>query len=1139
MGNGRGLSDSGWKWVRVGGAVFVLSVAACVMLAFGSRQSSIPSATSTLTHGASAQLPAMRLSTEGRFSTGAKPDAKALLSQLPMIFEANQGQADSNVKFVSRGQGYSLYLDDAGAKLRVLAASGHGLEMESVGMKLVGADAAAKISGGERLPGTSNYFIGNDPAKWHRGVPQFSGVRYESVYPGIDLVFYGNQGRLEYDFKVAPGADPSQAELQFDGPSKLELSGGDLVLNGSAANVRLQAPQIYQTDGVRRIPVQGKFVLRASNRVGFEIGNYDRSRELVIDPTISYSTYFGGGGTTSQPYIAVNGNGFIYLTGSTTSGAANPPALPVTANAIQGTLNGAQNIFILELDPTAGATGAVYLTYLGGNGTDTAAGIGVDSGQNVYVAGTTTSSDFPSVNGYAGPAAAAGASHVFVSKISQILSTLPTLPYSTVLAGNGTDIASGMAVDTNADVFVTGTTTSTDAGSNLDAFPATILPPAQQKSPSPGSAIQFFVTKVNTQQIGFNSVAYSTYFGGGTPTGAIAIGGGIAVDSVGNVYFTGTTNFYNSGEGTNGVGGLVGTDFPISNASQPCLDTPVITVLNTGVSCTPPTGTPYPTDAFVAKLNPGNAQTGGQQLLFSTYLGGTQADSGTGITIDNGALSVYVTGSTNSSDIALPTGGGPFQTCLNTPVNPAAGTPCTPATSTSPTDAYVAKYLNPTEASGTTSTLLGLNYFSYLGGTGNDTGLAIAVDPGAGALVTGATSSTDFPVSTGAIQSVLNGTQNAYFAHINTTTVSGTGTVASYVTYFGGNGVDRGTSITLDANLNTYIAGDTTSATGTFQLQGPLQGQLNGTLDAFVVELHPASSLCIRCVAPVLNPASGVQGAGNPVTATFTITNQGPDLATNVIVTGQLSAGTAATFNPATASSGTCATAIGTPPIVVCTIPVLQAGSTVTVEFSATPTQAGSGQITATVSSNNNTTGTVQFSAGFQATTYTAGIAPASQTVVAGGVATYYVSVAPISTYGNTVSLSCSSLPVGASCGFSPTSLTFNGPSAQTATLNLTTTARPPVTISSVKRQGPMYAFWLMLPGMALAGLGSSKRGRRRVAGWIALALLFSFFALQPACSKTKQQATVAGTPAGTYPLTITATSGSLTIPVGFSLTVQ
>jgi hypothetical protein len=1120
MGNGGRLSGRGGaKRIFVGGAILVLSVAALVMLTSGSRGYSAR---------ASVQVPAAPLAAALKSSTQAKPDAQALLSHLPMIFEANQGQASSDVKFVSRGQGYSVYLDETGAILTLRVADEHGAKLESVRMNLLGANPAAKVEGGESLPGTSNYFIGNDPKKWHRGVPQFAGVRYQSVYPGIDLVFYGNQGRLEYDFKVAPGADPAQAELQFEGASKLELSGGDLILNGTASNVRLQAPKIYQRIANREQAVKGQFVLRGTNRVGFEVGAYDHSRELVIDPTISYSTYFGGSATTSQPYVAVNGNGFIYLTGSTTS-----PDLPVTTNATQATLNGAQNIFILELDPAAGIGGVVYLTYLGGSGTDTAAGIAADSGGNVYVAGTTTSTNFPSINGYTGPAANSATSHVFVSKISQITSTVPTLPYSTVLAGNGTDVASGMTVDSKANVFVTGTTTSTDAGSSTDAFPATILPPAQQKTPSPGSTIQFFVTEVNTQGIGFDSVAYSTYFGGGTPTGAIAIGGGITVDTVGNVYFTGTTNFYNSGEGTNGIGGLVGTDFPISNAAQPCLDTSVLTILNTAVSCTPPATTPYPTDAFVAKLNPANAQTGAQQLLFSTYLGGTQADSGAGITIDTGAAGIYITGSTNSSDIVIPTGSGPFQLCLNTPVNPAAGTPCTAATPTSPTDAYVAKFTNPTEASGTTTTAVGLSYFSYLGGTLNDSGLAIAVDPAAGALVTGATNSTDFPVSTGAIQSHLNGTQNAFFGHINTTTVSGTNTVANYATYFGGNGVDRGTSITLDSSLNTYLAGDTTSTN--LQVQGALQPVLAGSLDAFALKLQTASDLSIQTT--LLNPASGVQGAGNPVTMTFTVTNGGPDLATNVIVTGVLNTGIAATFNPATAASGTCSTPSGT--VVVCTIPTLQSGSTVTVEFSVTPTQAGAGSVTATVTSSNNTNTQTSSTAAFQATNYTVGIAPASQTVVAGGVATYFVSVSPFQSYGNTVSLSCSSLPVGASCGFSPTSLTFNGASSQTATLNLTTTSRPPVTISSSKRLGPAYAFWLMLPGMALAGLGSSKRGRRRLAGWIALALLFAFFALQPACSKTKQQATVSGTPAGSYPLTVTATSGTYTVNIGFSLTVQ
>ena len=170
------------------------------------------------------------------------------------------------------------------------------------------------------LPGRTNYFIGNDPKQWHTSIPQFAGVHYQSVYPGIDLVFYGSQGHLEYDFKVAPGGDPSQAELQFDGGSKLQLIGGDLLLKRAGADVRLQAPRVYQSVAGRQQPVEGRFVLRAANRVGFEIGAYDRTKELVIDPTISYSTYFGGAnGAETSPSIAVNGNGNIYIAGSTTS----------------------------------------------------------------------------------------------------------------------------------------------------------------------------------------------------------------------------------------------------------------------------------------------------------------------------------------------------------------------------------------------------------------------------------------------------------------------------------------------------------------------------------------------------------------------------------------------------------------------------------------------------------------------------------------------------------------------------------------------------------------------------------------------------------------------------------------------------
>jgi uncharacterized repeat protein (TIGR01451 family) len=1169
MGNGRGLSGNALsggrlsgaglegrlKWICVVSAAMVLLLVAGVMLNSGSRRyaQSAGSASSPF------PLPAAF----GKAGMKSKPDARGLLGQLPLIFEPNEGQTDSRVKFVSHGAGYSLFLDSTGAVLAMQtaqpASAGQRVtklvtsrSVEAVRMTLVGANPGATVAGGDRLPGISNYFIGNDPKKWHTGIPQFAGVRYQSVYPGIDLVFYGSQGHLEYDFKVAPGADPSQAELQFDGAAKLELSGGDLILKGTGADVRLQAPRVYQTAAGHQQAVEGRFVLRAANRVGFEIGSYDRSRELVIDPTIAYSTYFGGTGNETYPSIAVNNDGFIYLAGSTTSTNLltmyPPPIAP-----IQSTLNataGAQNIFVLKLDPTAGPAGVLYLTYLGGSGIDSSVGLGVDAGGTAYVAGTTTSTNFPTSAGAFQTVPEAGSTcapliatetapcHVFVSAVNGLdtAGSVPALQYSTYLSGNGSEIASGLAIDNKGDVFVTGTTTSANSDTG---FPSTLFPPAYQQTSL--GAIQFFVTEVSTKTSGLNSIFYSTYFGGSN--GTIDTGGGIAVDTTGNIYFSGTTNFFNSGEATNGTGGLTQGDFPILNAYQPCLDTPPPTVITFPVTCTQP-ASPVPTDAFVAKLNPANAQTGASQLLFSTYLGGSGTDSSAGLTIDTTAAAIYITGSTNSGDFILPTGTASFQECLDTPVNPTTAV-CTAIAAPAPTDAYVAKFTNPTEASGATSNSVSLSYFSYLGGTGNDSGLAIAVDTAGGALVTGATSSgpvgtTNFPVTTGAIQSVLNGPQNAFFAHIDTTTITGQSAVGSYATYFGGNGTDRGTSIAVDTSLNTYFAGDTNSTN--FQVFAPLQATLNGTgvgpnTDAFAVKLQTASDLCIRCIAPLISPATTVVSAGNQVTITFTIINQGPDLATNITVTGQLSTGITATFNSATAGAGTCSVPTGGN--VVCTIPTLQAGSTSLVAMAVTPTTAGAGSILATVTNSNDTNTSNTETASFTATDFAVSITPSSQTVVAGNTASYSVLVNPSLTYGANVSLTCASLPSGASCGFTPATLTFNGPGSQSSVLNLTTTARPVNTITSLGWHSPFYALWLMVPGVALFGLGSGKRRRSRVLGLFALWMVFALVILLPACSKTKQVIPVSGTPAGSYPLQVTATSGLFTQSAGFSLTVQ
>jgi uncharacterized repeat protein (TIGR01451 family) len=1128
--------------------MLVLLLTGAVLLGSGSRRHSRQAMT---------QPPASPIPTSFGSSVQSKPlhsspDARAILGQLPLIFEPNQGQADPRVRFLARGAGYSLFLDATGAMLAMQTAhASAGRSEQFVGMKLVGANPAAATAGTDPLPGKSNYILGNNPRQWHTGIPQFSGARYQSVYPGIDLVFYGNQGRLEYDFRVAPGADPSQAELQFDGATKLELSGGDLVLTGKDdGGLRLEAPHVYQRDGDRQKPVAGRFVLRAANRVGFEIGPYDRGRELIIDPVLDFSTYFGGSGTETSPSVAVNGNGNIYLAGTTQASPASsfPDAsavIPTLIGPLSLTTSSPPHIFIAEINPSQPPS-VLYETFIGGTGSDTSVGLSVDSAGNAYLVGNTTSTDFPTLGlpyqtapETKGPQCASiTCTSVFVSVLNALGSALT---YSSYLSGNGNDQASGMAIDLSADVFITGTTTSNDTPSSTDAFPATLSPEPYQSASK--ASVQFFVTKLDTNIPSVGGIAYSTYFGGSTPAPAVATlspqaGGGIAVDSTGNIYFDGTTNFYNSGTGAYGNSGQT-EDFPILNAYQPCLDTPPPLVLPISIPCTAP-ATPYPTDAFVAKLNPNAAQTGGTQLLFSTYLGGSGQDTGTAIAIDSGAANIYLTGSTNSPNFEIPVGSAPYDSCLNNANPPGSTAACTTANTTD-TDAYVARMSNPTLSTTGTPNDVALNYFSYLGGAENDSGLAIAVLDASNtslgdAVITGATSSTNFPVTSFPIQSTLapGATQNAFFAQIDTETTTGQTGVGSYVTYFGGNGVDRGTSITVDPNLNSYFAGDTTSTNlVTFN---PLQPTLapGATRNAFLVKLGTATDLCIGCIAPVISPL-GTVGAGNQVTTTFAVANEGPDPATNVVVTGAVTSG--ATFISGTAGSGTCSTPTNN--AVSCLIQTLQSGATSTVVFIVTPNSSGQYSVIATVSSANNTSTNNTATASFTASDYSVFVAPAAVTVSAGQIAQYGVEVNPIGAFGANVSLACSALPSGASCNFTNSTVNLaNGP--QSTTLNLNTTAQPIAAASSGGWRRPLYALWLMVPGMTLLGwrVGGGKGKKIRRLGLLLLALFFALVLLQPSCSSSKTPVPVSGTPSGSYFMTVTATSGSFSKSVPFQLTV-
>jgi uncharacterized repeat protein (TIGR01451 family) len=986
---------------------------------------------------------------------------------LPMFFEANQGQTDPRVKFLSRGRGYGLFLtaDEAVLELQHSALSSQHSGNHVIRMRLDGANSAARVSGAEPLPGKSNYFIGNDPAKWHRGIPQYARVNYESVYPGIDLTYYGNQGQLEYDFRVAPGADPNQIALAFEGASA-RLDAGDLVLSTSQGDVLFHAPYIYQSAGNTKKTVAGSFRQLADNKIGFQIGPYDRRRELVIDPVLSYSTYLGGSGIESLSQIAVDSGLNMYVAGSTTSAD-----FPVTDSS---TKTGVQNIFVAKINPAGSAI--LFATYLGGNGSDVPARIAVDLSSNIYVAGTTTSTDFPTTaNAFQ---TSASGTHGFVSKLA-LSGGVYGLGYSTYLAGNGVDTITGLAIDRKQNAYVTGTTTSTNS---LTGFPSTAN--ACQPCPFlPGTnctvtngPTQFFASKINTIGSGAGSMVYSTYFGGSNPVTAQAVGGGIAVDSSDRMYFTGGTNL----RGVTGPNGEA--PFPLANAQQSCLDEPGKT------TCTLPN--PTALDAFVAKINPGVVGSAG--LVYSTYLGGSLDDIGLAIAVDS-SNNAYVTGQTSSSDWN------------------AAGSSHFGGGST---DAFIAKVGNPTGS----NTTYPLNFFNYLGGSGGDIGRAIAVDSVQAAHVTGATDSADLPV-VNPFQT-YGGATDAFVALISTTSAAG-----NYVTYLGGSLFDQGTSIALDANLDsspTFVAGETQS--GNFPTADPLRAALSGPQDAFVARIGSTSTFTLDADPPKVNPDPAA--VGNQVTFTFVFDNNGPDPASNVIFSGSLPS-SGFTFDSASSSPGGACQNVKDK--VTCTVGTVAKGAQATVTVVLTPT-AGTTSLTVTPSLSANGGGFTSFTPGtVQVTDFKSTADPASRTINAGESTSFVITLTPLPTYANAISVSHSALPTASTGTFTPSSsVTISGGSPAKTTLNISTTARP-VTTGSLLRGGSLYASWLPVGGLSLLGLGLGAGFKRR--RWIAgtlLGLLTALIVLQAACGKSSSRTPPSGgTPAGTYSIVLTGSSGS------------
>jgi hypothetical protein len=1086
--NRRGLG-TGLLWSRILPAVVWLVIVGTAILGLGSR-------TRPLVAISTAQTPDFAPTT---------PHANSAVvpsfGHLPLMFEPNQGQTDPSVKFMARGSDYALFLtaDDAVLALQDAAPSRKQAGAASViHMKLAGAQANSQLRGSDLLPGRSNYLIGNDSSRWQRNVPQYARVRYTEVYPGIDLIYYGKQGELEYDFEVAPGADPNQIQLNLEG-SKVKLAAGDLVLETAGGSIRLQAPRLHQSEGATQTPVDGRFVLLAEHKVGFEVGRYDRSKTLVIDPVLSYSSYLGGTGSESLPSIAVDTGSNFYV-----AGATNSATFPGTStSSYQQTLaaGAISNVFVAKFDPS-GAT-LLFATYLGGSGADTSAGIAVDVGGNPYIAGTTTSTNFPVTQ--TAFESAPKTLHVQHAFVTQLDATGSHLIYSTYLSGSGTDTASAMTLDNKGFVYIIGITSSSD-------FPT--APSAGTLQTKLQGANAFFISKLQTNTSGTNSLPFSSYFGGGNPSNGTVAGGAIAVDNNAagsNIYITGGTNYVFTGSNTT-------TDFPITNAVQSCLNTPVAAGATPPTTCSPPPGL-QPSDAFVAKINPG--ATTGPQLLYCTYLGGTADDVGLGIGLDASG-NAYITGSTSSTDFQPAATGSPtaFQ-----------------STNGGGADAFVAKISNPITGTGTTSNLQ-LTYFSYIGGSARDFGAGIVVDGIQGARVIGTTGSANLPVLN-AIQSTAGGGTDAFIARLDT--VKGTNTGSNqFLTYLGGSGNDTGTGIAIDTSTTTtYITGETVS-TNFPKTASPFQSGLQGPQDVFAAKLGPVVNLVVTPTTPATNV-----NAGNQASFVYNIQNNG-DTTANVGFLDQLSTGSGtapATFVSATATGGTCPTT-ATSNTVLCNLGILNGGSAVSVTVNLTPTGPGT---------LGNSGGVVVPGVAFVPTSakpvtvnaFTIAATPTSQIVAAGNPAVYQLLISPQQNFTASIGVTCSAgLPGGtppSTCKPSTTPITLQGTSPSTITLSVSTFPRTTTTVDLRSPAGPFYATWLPVTGLAFLGVGIGTRTRRKgriLAGMFFLALM-TLVLLQPACGGHSSSTTTTGTPAGTYTVTVSASSGQFTKTTPITLVVQ
>ncbi len=1074
---------------------------------------------------------------------------------VPLMFEANQGQTDSQVRFLSHGSGYSVFLTAGGMVLALQASEttssadfvpapaakrihpgfspirqqariARQRKSTVLAIDLAGAAANPTIVGEQPLSTRINYFIGRDPSKWRRNIPTYSQIRYKNVYPGIDLVYYGNNHQVEYDFDLAPGANAANIQFSVKGADALSVdSAGNLVLSKGPTQMLFQMPIIYQVINGTRAPVGGKYVLRDATHVGFSVASHDSTKPMVIDPVLVYSTFLGGSADDFSNAIAVDSAGDAYVTGITDS-----PNFP---KATLGSYTSNQfRAFLVKFNPAG--SGLIFADYFGGTtGNDEAAALALDSSGNAYVTGSASSSDFPVVNPY--QSTLSGAQDAFLAQFSADGSTLT---YATYLGGSNSQFATSVSVDSAGEAVIAGITQSINFPM-VSAFQSSV------------SADQFgdwgeygFVTKFVANPAGISgSLAYSTYLAGSTLNASSCTSCspdtqilGVATDGSGNAYLTGFTTTSN---------------FPVTS----------------GAYATTSPGSSLSDVGFVSKLT----SAGG--LAYSTYLGGFTSSFLNAIAVDSSG-DAYVTGydmandgfpnvipttsicdpsvsACNGAIIAKldPTGASlVYSTFLGTSNNMAGQAIQVDASG----DAFIVgsdigfDLANPIEAYAGNGDVVvaeispsatNLLMATFLGGQGWEAASGLALDGSGAVYVTGVTQSPDFPVTQSAFQTGLGGQTDAFIAKIDPTTSAPAVSMGPSSLQFGNQNVAT-TSAPQTSILRNMGSAALTISGKTTGADFAESDDCGATVPAasfctFTVAFTPTTSGSLVEALTITDDATGsphavtLSGTGisgphyfrilpvslgfssSPVdsvttsqSVTVTNTSNAPLNISGVQVTGDFAA-----------TGSNCG--------------IIAANGTCTVRVSFTPRSAGIRAGTLRLVSSGTSSPQVMLSG--SGVDFVSVPTNTRATVKAGGSATFQLNVGSVGgSFSNLVSFSCKGAPALSTCTVSPSSIT-PGSNTSTVAVTVKTTGAVAQNRTPGDTRGRFLAAW-MFGQMGIFGvLVVGAKNRRKFRPYAASAVVGMLLLLVGCGLGGTQQSVVSNTtPQGSYSLSVVASSGNL-----------